>query len=215
MIEIATPRTEATSVATPEEATKHGIQNPQAHGGRKTRIQRRHRRQIASQGRKMEGNPTNLSASKVNSDPPQSTGKSNHVDTQTTTAARRKKPPPRPKAGKSGKPSRPATTTLTKEAATPSQDLDNEDDEENLQEFIKSMYRFIDRLNKVFHEDSVHQDGKYCPEACCEQQITTWWYRAQDFADEQEGLPATSPLSAGTNKNVVINTATTLSLIHI
>merc|ERR1712020_640744 len=85
---------------------------------------------------------------------------------------------------------------------TPSQDPDNEDDEEDLQEFIKSMYRFIERLNKVFHEDSVHRNGKYCPEACCEQQITTWWYRAQDFADEQEGLPATSPLSAGTNNYV-------------
>ena len=157
----------------------------------------------------MKGNPTNLSATKENSDPPQSTGKSNHVDTETTTAARTKKPPPQPKAGKSGKPGRPTPTTLIKETATPSQDQDDEDDEEDLQEFIKSMYRFIERLNKVFHEDSVHLNGKYCPEACCEQQITTWWYRAQDFADEQEGLPATSPLSAGTNKNVVINTATT------
>ena len=167
MIEIATPRTEATSVATPEEAIEHRIQNPQIHGGRRTRIRKKHGRQIASPGRKMEGNPTNLSAPKVNSDPPQSTGKSNHVDTQTTTAARKRKPPPRPKAGKSGKPSRPATTTLTKEAATPSQDPDNEDDEEDLQEFIKSMYRFIERLNKVFHKDSVHRNGKYCPEACC------------------------------------------------
>ena len=88
MIEVATPRTEATPVATSEEAIEHRIQNHQVHGGRRTRIQRGHGRKVARPGRKMKGNPTNLSATKENSDPPQSTGKSNHVDTQTTTAAR-------------------------------------------------------------------------------------------------------------------------------
>ena len=67
MIEVATPRTEATSVATPEEAIEPRIQNPQIHGGRRTRIRKKHGRQIASPGRKMEGNPTNLSAPKANS----------------------------------------------------------------------------------------------------------------------------------------------------
>ena len=69
-------------------------------------------------------------------------------------------------------------------------EYDYEDNDEDFYKFYK--------FNKELNEDSVHPDGKYCSEACCELQIATWWKkrawrrkRAQEFAEEQGRLALT------------------------